>query len=116
MWETSLGNNCFHVAHDCSGGSYVAAPRCWDQLVPRSPRSWPHSTLPLILEEVFFGLPGAVARFLVYAYTTPHISGRIPLSDRLRPISSIWGHFAGSGRDPEDVRFIDNALKELLAG
>ncbi|MEJ7816729.1 MAG: hypothetical protein WKF53_16290 [Rubrobacter sp.] len=40
---------------------------------------------------------------------------RMPNAE-LRPISSIWGHFAGSGRDPEDVRFIDNALKELLAG
>ena len=33
----------------------------------------------------------------------------------LRPIPSIWGHFAGSGRNPEDVRFIDDALRELLA-
>ncbi len=33
----------------------------------------------------------------------------------LRPIPSIWGHFAGSGRNPEDVRFIDEALRELLA-
>ena len=33
----------------------------------------------------------------------------------LRPIPSIWGHFAGSGRNPEDVRFIDEALKELPA-
>ena len=33
----------------------------------------------------------------------------------LRPIRSIWGHFAGSGRNPQDVRFIDDALRELLA-
>ncbi len=33
----------------------------------------------------------------------------------IRPIPSIWGHLAGSGRNPEDVRFIDEALKELLA-
>jgi homoserine O-acetyltransferase/O-succinyltransferase len=32
----------------------------------------------------------------------------------LRPIPSIWGHFAGSGRNPSDVRFIDDALRELL--
>jgi len=38
---------------------------------------------------------------------------RMPNAE-LRPIPSIWGHFAGSGRNPEDVRFIDDALKELL--
>lgn len=32
-----------------------------------------------------------------------------------RPIPSIWGHFAGSGRNPTDVKFINNALAELLA-
>ena len=50
-------------------------------------------------------------------YFTPEDSeyevGRMPNAE-LRPIPSIWGHFAGSGRNPEDVRFIDNALKELL--
>lgn len=31
------------------------------------------------------------------------------------PIPSIWGHFAGGpGTNPEDVRFIDGKLKELL--
>ncbi|MGI9047835.1 MAG: alpha/beta fold hydrolase [Rubrobacteraceae bacterium] len=39
---------------------------------------------------------------------------RMPNAE-LRPIPSIWGHFAGSGRNSEDVRFIDAALKELLA-
>ncbi len=39
---------------------------------------------------------------------------RMPNAE-LRPIPSIWGHLAGSGRNPEDVRFIDEALKELLA-
>lgn len=34
----------------------------------------------------------------------------------LRPIPSIWGHYAGAGRDPADFAFIDKALKELLAG
>lgn len=34
----------------------------------------------------------------------------------LRPISSIWGHFAGGpGLNPVDVDVIDTALKELLA-
>ena len=34
----------------------------------------------------------------------------------LRVIPSIWGHLAGGpGRNPEDTRFIDEALKELLA-
>ncbi len=34
----------------------------------------------------------------------------------LVPVPSIWGHFAGGpGTNPEDVRFIDGKLKELLA-
>lgn len=33
----------------------------------------------------------------------------------LRPIDSIWGHFAGGpGINPQDARFIDHAVKELL--
>ncbi len=39
---------------------------------------------------------------------------RIP-NAKLCPIPSIWSHFAGSGRNPDDVRFIDDALKGLLA-
>lgn len=34
----------------------------------------------------------------------------------LRPIESHWGHWAGSGRNPEDTAFIDRQLLELLAG
>lgn len=34
----------------------------------------------------------------------------------LVPVPSIWGHFAGGpGTNPNDVRFIDDRLKELLA-
>jgi homoserine O-acetyltransferase len=34
----------------------------------------------------------------------------------LRPIPSIWGHRAGNPvLNPEDARFIDAALRELLA-
>ena len=34
----------------------------------------------------------------------------------LRPMPSIWGHFAsGPGLNPDDVQFLDRALKELLA-
>ena len=34
----------------------------------------------------------------------------------LRTIQSIWGHMAGGpGFNPEDVRFLDSAIKELLA-
>ncbi len=34
----------------------------------------------------------------------------------LRPIPSIWGHRAGNPtQNPEDFRFLDTALKELLA-
>jgi homoserine O-acetyltransferase len=32
-----------------------------------------------------------------------------------RPIPGVWGHFAGGGSSPVDTRFIDGALKELLA-
>ena len=32
------------------------------------------------------------------------------------PVPSIWGHFAGGpGTNPDDVKFLDKALKELLA-
>ena len=33
----------------------------------------------------------------------------------LRPIESVWGHYAGGGRSEADTRFIDAALRELLA-
>jgi homoserine O-acetyltransferase len=28
----------------------------------------------------------------------------------------VWGHFAGGGVNPADTRFIDDALREVLAG
>ena len=32
------------------------------------------------------------------------------------PVPSIWGHFAGGpGTNPADVKFIDDALKQLLS-
>jgi homoserine O-acetyltransferase len=33
----------------------------------------------------------------------------------LRVIPGAWGHFAGGGLNPVDTKFIDDALKELLA-
>jgi homoserine O-acetyltransferase len=33
----------------------------------------------------------------------------------LRVIPSVWGHMAGGGINPDDARFIDMALRELLA-
>ena len=33
----------------------------------------------------------------------------------LRVIPGVWGHFAGGGMNQTDVRFIDEALKELLS-
>lgn len=39
---------------------------------------------------------------------------RMPNAE-FRPIPSIWGHFAGGGVNPTDTKFIDDALKELLA-
>jgi len=33
----------------------------------------------------------------------------------LKPIPSIWGHFAGFGINPPDIDFIDRAIKECLA-
>jgi homoserine O-acetyltransferase/O-succinyltransferase len=42
-------------------------------------------------------------------------AGHMPNAE-LRPIPSIWGHRAGNPvANPEDARFIDDALKELLA-
>jgi homoserine O-acetyltransferase/O-succinyltransferase len=32
----------------------------------------------------------------------------------LRVIPSIWGHYAGGGKDPEDLRFVSQAVRELL--
>lgn len=32
----------------------------------------------------------------------------------LRVIPGIWGHFAGGGANPDDTKFIDTAVKELL--
>ena len=34
----------------------------------------------------------------------------------LRVIPGVWGHFAGGGANPADIAFIDEALKDLLAG
>ncbi len=34
---------------------------------------------------------------------------------KLRIIPGIWGHFAGGGGNPEDTKFIDNAVNELLS-
>ena len=33
----------------------------------------------------------------------------------LRVIPGVWGHFAGGGANPVDIKFIDDILKELLA-
>jgi len=36
---------------------------------------------------------------------------------KLVPFESVWGHFAGGpGTSPQDVKFLDGKLKELLAG
>jgi homoserine O-acetyltransferase len=35
---------------------------------------------------------------------------------QLRPIESVWGHFAGGpAANAVDVKFIDSAVKEILA-
>jgi homoserine O-acetyltransferase len=34
---------------------------------------------------------------------------------RVRAIPSVWGHYAGGGRSPDDVAFIDRELSRLLA-
>ncbi len=39
---------------------------------------------------------------------------RMPNAE-LRVIPGVWGHFAGGGLNPEDIKFIDDGLKELLA-
>lgn len=33
-----------------------------------------------------------------------------------RRMPGVWGHFAGSGVNPVDTQFIDDALEEILAG
>lgn len=43
-------------------------------------------------------------------YAVSHMKGA-----ELRVIPGVWGHFAGGGLNPDDVRFIDGALDELLA-
>ncbi|WP_119071328.1 alpha/beta fold hydrolase [Rubrobacter indicoceani] len=40
---------------------------------------------------------------------------RMPNAE-LRVIPGVWGHFAGSGMNEADTKFIDDALRELLAG
>ncbi len=40
---------------------------------------------------------------------------RMPNAE-LRVIPGVWGHFAEGGLNEEDTKFIDDALKELLAG
>jgi homoserine O-acetyltransferase len=40
--------------------------------------------------------------------------GHMPNAE-LRTIPSIWGHYAGGGKNDADTAFIDDALKELLA-
>jgi homoserine O-acetyltransferase/O-succinyltransferase len=39
---------------------------------------------------------------------------RMPNAE-LRIIPGVWGHFAGGGLNPTDIRFIDEAIKELLS-
>jgi len=40
---------------------------------------------------------------------------RMPKAE-LRPIPSIWGHRAGNpAQNPDDAKFIDDAVRELLA-
>ena len=34
---------------------------------------------------------------------------------KLRVIESQWGHWAGSGRNPEDTTYIDQQISSLLA-
>ena len=34
----------------------------------------------------------------------------------VRVIPGVWGHFAGGGANPEDIKFIDSAIRELLDG
>src|SRR6478672_12623787 len=40
--------------------------------------------------------------------------GHIPNAE-LRVIPGVYGHFAGGGANPDDIKFIDDVLKELLA-
>jgi homoserine O-acetyltransferase len=44
------------------------------------------------------------------AYAVSHMPNA-----ELRIIPGVWGHFAGGGANPVDIKFIDDLLKELLA-
>lgn len=60
-----------------------------------------------------FVLPGSTDLYFPTednAYEVAHMPNA-----ELRVIESDWGHYAGSGRDPADLQFLDDALKELLA-
>ena len=43
-------------------------------------------------------------------YAVSHMSNA-----ELRVIPGVWGHFAGGGANPVDIKYIDDVLKELLA-
>jgi homoserine O-acetyltransferase/O-succinyltransferase len=45
-------------------------------------------------------------------YAVRHMS---QVQAEVRVIPGVWGHFAGGGLNPTDTKFIDEALKELLA-
>lgn len=77
---------------------------------------------PLYEDDFDRALAGIEARSFVMpcvndAYFPPQDSEREVAGMRraeLRPIHSSWGHWAGSGRNPEDTAFIDRQLRELL--
>ncbi|GGC46875.1 alpha/beta fold hydrolase [Chelatococcus reniformis] len=61
-----------------------------------------------------FVMPGQTDLYFPPEDSASEVAG-MPNAE-LIPVPSIWGHFAGGpGTNPEDVRFLDRKLRELLA-
>lgn len=61
-----------------------------------------------------FVMPGATDLYFPPEDSQYEVS-KMPNAE-FRPIPSVWGHFSGGpGTNPVDVKFLDDALKELLA-
>jgi homoserine O-acetyltransferase len=88
---------------------------------------WTWQNADISANEVFDGdLDKALAAITARAFVMPGQTDLyFPVEDNrlevqrmphaeLRPIPSIWGHCAGLGANPDDTRFIDQALRDLL--
>ena len=58
-------------------------------------------------------MPGATDLYF-HVDDSAYETERMPNAE-LRPIPSVWGHYAGGGRDPAATEFIASALRGLLS-